>query len=61
VGFDEEVTDCVFLQSVTFAMNSGDRAGEADDRGGVIGPENVEPSIKYMVLMVGRDGPVFLG
>jgi hypothetical protein len=61
VGFDEGVTDCAFTQSVTFAMSSGDRAGEVGDRGGVIGPENVEPSMKYMVLMVRRDGPLFLG
>jgi hypothetical protein len=55
VGSDEEVTDCVATQSVTLAMSSGDRADEAGDSGGVIGPEIAEPSNRYILLMVRRD------
>jgi hypothetical protein len=59
VGADEKGTCCVFIQSLTFAMSSGDSEGEADnsgDCGGVIGPARAEPSIRYFLLMVKREG-----
>lgn len=56
---DEKGTGCIFIQSLTFARSSGDSEGEADgpgDCGGVIGPASAEPSIRYFLLMVNRDG-----
>jgi hypothetical protein len=59
VGSEETVTGCAFTQSLTLAMSSGDSEVGADDCGdcgGVIGPASAEPSIRYFLLMVKRDG-----
>jgi len=56
---DEKGAGCALTQSLTFAMMSGDSEGEASgpgDCGGVIGLAIAEPSTKYFLLMVERDG-----
>ncbi len=58
LGSEKSGNGCPLTQSLTFAKRSGDSEGEAADPGdcgGVIGPANAEPSIRYFLLIVKRD------